>query len=175
MSGKGLVIVHTGEGKGKTTAALGMMIRAWGRRMKVGMVQFLKDETLCSGEAQAARRIGVDWIGTGDGWTWKSRDPGSTEARARRGWEVARQRIAGGGYDVLILDEFTYPLYFGWLDTAQVVSWLQVHKPPSLHLIITGRYAPDLLIEYADLVTEMREVKHPLRTQGIGAQPGIEF
>jgi len=172
---KGLVIVNTGAGKGKTTAALGVMTRAWGRKMRVGVLQFLKHENARFGEIRAAERMEVDWLGTGDGWTWTSRDTDETEARARRGWEIAQERIVNGGYDVLVLDEFTYPLHYGWLDTEAVIAWLRAHKPPMLHLIITGRYAPQALIDHADLVTEMREIKHPLREQGIRAQPGIEF
>ena len=172
---KGLVIVNTGNGKGKTTAALGVLFRAWGRGMKVGVIQFLKNSTARYGEIKAARKLGVDWLTTGDGWTWTSRDLDESAAMARHGWELAQKRIADGGYDILILDEFTYPLHFGWLDVDEVVAWLRAHKPPMLHLIITGRYAPQALIAYADLVTEMREVKHPYRDQGITAQPGIEF
>jgi cob(I)alamin adenosyltransferase len=172
---KGLVIVNTGEGKGKTTAALGVMLRAWGRNMRVGLIQFLKHENARFGEIRAAERMGVERIGLGDGWTWTSRDLDETQARAISGWTVAQQQISGGQYDVLILDEFTYPLHYGWLDTHEVISWLATNKPPMLHLVITGRYAPQALVDFADLVTEMRAVKHPLATQGIRAQPGIEF
>jgi cob(I)alamin adenosyltransferase len=172
---KGLVIVNTGHGKGKTTAALGVMTRAWGRKLRVGVLQFLKNENARYGEVKAAEQMGVDWIATGDGWTWTSQDMDETEARARHGWQIAQERIAGGNYDLLILDEFTYPLHYGWLDTAAVIEWLKANKPPMLHLIITGRYAPAALIEYADLVTEMREIKHPFKNQGIRAQAGIEY
>ena len=172
---KGLVIVNTGNGKGKTTAALGVMLRAWGRGMKVGVVQFLKHEKARFGEIKAADQMNIDWLSTGDGFTWTSRDIDETIARARYGWELAKERIATGGYDVLILDEFTYPLHFEWLDTTEVIDWLKANKPPMLHLIITGRNAPLPLIEYADLVTEMREIKHPYEEQGLRAQPGIEY
>lgn len=176
---KGLVILNTGEGKGKTTAALGIMTRAWGRNMRVGVLQFLKNENARFGEIRAGERMGIDWISTGDGWTWTSRNGDETAARARHGWSVAQERIAHGGpdgpYDLLILDEFTYPLHYGWLDVDAVLEWLRDHKPPMLHLIITGRYAPPALVEFADLVTEMRAVKHPFETQGIRAQAGIEF
>jgi len=118
--------------------------------------------------------MGIDWIATGDGFTWTSKDMDETEARARHGWELAKERITGGQYDLLILDEFTYTMHFGWLDTDEVIAWLKAHKPPMLHLVITGRYAPEALIEYADLVTEMTLVKHPYE-EGIKAQPGIEF
>jgi cob(I)alamin adenosyltransferase len=173
---KGLVIVNTGNGKGKTTAALGVMTRAWGRKMRIGVLQFLKNENARFGEIKAAEQMGgIDWISTGDGWTWTSQDMDETEARARHGWQIAQERIVSGEYDLLILDEFTYPLHYGWLDATAVIAWLKAHKPPMLHLIITGRYAPPALIDYADLVTEMREIKHPFSGQGIRAQAGIEY
>ncbi len=173
---KGLVIVNTGEGKGKTTAALGVMTRAWGRKMKIGVLQFLKNENARYGEIKAATRMGaIDWLATGDGWTWTSDDIDETVARARHAWGIAQDRILNGGYDLLILDEFTYPLHYGWLDSNEVLSWLEEHKPPMLHLIITGRYAPQNLIDFADLVTEMRSIKHPFAEQGIRAQAGIEY
>lgn len=172
---KGLVIVNTGNGKGKTTAALGVLIRAWGRDMRVGGIQFFKHENANYGELRALERMGVELTPMGDGFTWTSRDLDETQARALHGWETAKSRMLAGGYDIFLLDEFTYVLSFGWLDTAEVVAWLRAHKPPLLHLIITGRDAPQALIEYADLVTEMREVKHPYRDQGIKAQRGIEF
>lgn len=172
---KGLVIVNTGNGKGKTTAALGVMTRAWGRKMRVGVLQFLKNENARFGEIKAGEQMGIDWISTGDGWTWTSQNMAETEAKARHGWQIAQDRIINGNYDLLILDEFTYPLHYGWLDTARVIDWLKANKPPMLHLIITGRYAPQALIDYADLVTEMQAIKHPLSEQGIRAQAGIEY
>jgi cob(I)alamin adenosyltransferase len=173
---KGLVIVNTGNGKGKTTAALGVMTRAWGRNMRIGVIQFLKNENARFGEIKAIKRMGkIDWISTGDGWTWTSQDMNETEAKARHGWTIAQERIRSGAYDLFIMDEFTYPLHYGWLDTAEVIGWLKANKPPMLHLIITGRYAPQALIDYADLVTEMNVIKHPFKEQGIRAQPGIEY
>ncbi|WP_028459597.1 cob(I)yrinic acid a,c-diamide adenosyltransferase [Chloroflexus sp. Y-396-1] len=172
---KGLVIVNTGEGKGKTTAALGILLRAWGRNMRVGGVQFIKHEQAKFGELRALERMGITLTPLGDGFTWTSRNLDETQARALHGWEVAKQQITSGNFDVFLLDEFTYVMHYGWLPATEVVSWLRANKPPMLHLIITGRYAPAELIEYADLVTEMREVKHPFRDQGIRAQPGIEY
>lgn len=171
---KGLVLLNTGEGKGKTTAAIGVLFRAWGRGFKTCMVQFLKHESGGWGEVRAAQQIGMEWIKTGDGFTWTSRDMDETIAKALHGWEIAKGKIASGDYDVIVLDEFTYLMSLGWLDTAEAVAWLQANKPPALHLIITGRDAPPALIEYADLVTEMGKVKHPYDS-GIQAQPGIEF
>ncbi|NOX61826.1 MAG: cob(I)yrinic acid a,c-diamide adenosyltransferase [Chloroflexi bacterium] len=172
---KGLVIVNTGDGKGKTTAALGILLRAWGRGMRVCMLQFIKHENAAYGENKAARKLGLEIIPTGDGFTWLSKDMDETTARARHGWEMAKEKIASGDYDVVILDEFTYPLSFGWLDVNEVLHWLRENKPPMLHLVITGRYAPNALIDFADLVTEMQLIKHPFAEQGIRAQAGIEF
>lgn len=172
---RGLVIVNTGNGKGKTTAALGVVLRAWGREMRVGGVQFFKHENANFGELRALERMGVTLTPIGDGFTWTSRDLDETQARALHGWEVAKERIASGAYDIFVLDEFTYLMHFGWLDTAEVMAWLAANKPPMLHLIITGRDAPEALIAFADLVTEMREVKHPFRDQGIKAQKGVEY
>lgn len=172
---QGLVIVNTGDGKGKTTAALGILLRAWGRDMRVGGVQFFKHENANYGELRALKRMGVELTPMGDGFTWTSRDLDETQAKALHGWEVAKGLIRGGGYDILLLDEFTYVMSLGWLDAGEVVAWLRAHRPPTLHLIITGRDAPAALVEHADLVTEMREVKHPYRDQGLKAQRGVEF
>ncbi|MCU0490342.1 MAG: cob(I)yrinic acid a,c-diamide adenosyltransferase [Chloroflexaceae bacterium] len=172
---KGLLIVNTGNGKGKTTAALGVITRAWGRDMRIGGIQFFKHENANYGELRALKRMGVTLTPMGDGFTWTSRDMDETQARALHGWEVAKEHIASGDYDIFVLDEFTYVMHFGWLDAAEVVAWLRANKPPMLHLIITGRDAPPVLIEAADLVTEMREIKHPYRDQGIRAQKGVEF
>jgi cob(I)alamin adenosyltransferase len=172
---KGLVIVHTGDGKGKTTAALGIMTRAWGRGMRVCVIQFIKNKGARFGEHHAAEKMGIEFLSSGDGFTWLSKDLEESAARARHGWRMAQERIASGEYDIVILDEMTYPLNYGWLDLVEVLDWLRENKPPMLHLVITGRNAPQELIDYADLVTEMRLVKHPYDEQGIKAQPGIEF
>jgi len=171
---KGLVIVNTGDGKGKTTAALGLMLRAWGRGMRVCMLQFIKHENASYGEIKAARKIGLEIRPIGDGFTWTSKDMDETIARARHGWVEAKEQIASGVYDMVILDEFTYPLHFSWLNTEEVIDWLRENKPPMMHLVITGRNAPQALIDYADLVTEMQEIKHPHR-KGIKGQPGVEY
>jgi cob(I)alamin adenosyltransferase len=172
---KGLLIVNTGNGKGKTTAALGVLLRSWGRDMRVGGVQFFKHENANFGELRALVKMDIGLTPMGDGFTWTSRDIDETQAKALNGWELAKQRITSGDYDVFLLDEFTYLLHFGWLDAAEVVDWIAANKPPMLHLIITGRDAPPALIAAADLVTEMRAIKHPFRDQGIKAQKGIEF
>ena len=172
---KGLVIVNTGAGKGKTTAALGILLRAWGREMRVAMLQFIKNKGARYGEIRAAEKMGVEIIPLGDGWTFKSKDMDETIALARHAWKEAQERISSGGYDVIILDEFTYALSYGWLDTAEVIEWLRENKPPMLHLVITGRNAVPELVEFADLVTEMKLVKHPYQDQEIKGQPGIEY
>jgi cob(I)alamin adenosyltransferase len=172
---KGLVIVNTGNGKGKTTAALGILTRAWGRDMRLGGIQFFKHENAHFGELRAMERMGIELTPMGDGFTWTSRDLDETQAKALHGWQIAKQKIASGDYDIFVLDEFTYVMHYGWLDADEVIAWLRANKPPMLHLIITGRDAPDALIDFADLVTEMREIKHPFNEQGVRAQKGIEF
>ncbi len=172
---KGLVIVYTGNGKGKTTAAMGMLMRAWGRDMKVTAVQFIKDELSNYGEALAAERMGIEIIQVGDGCTWKSKDMNKTIACGVEGWEIAKQKILDTSYDIILLDEFTYPMHFKWLDVNEVISWLKENKPPNLHLVITGRDAPQELIDYADLVTEMLEVKHPFRDIKLLSQEGVDY
>ena len=171
---KGLLIVNTGHGKGKTTAALGVLLRAWGQGFRPCVIQFLKAENGAWGEVKAASKLGIEWHTLGNGFTWLSHDIDETVARAAHAWQVAQEKIAGGEYDLVILDEFTYPLNFGWLDANEVMTWLQVHKPPTLHLVITGRDAPQALIDMADLVTVMGQSKHPFDV-GIHAQKGIEY
>ncbi len=171
---KGLLIVNTGDGKGKTTAALGMVLRAWGRGFRVCVIQFIKAKTGQWGEVKAAKKLGIEWHTTGDGFTWTSKDMDETAARARHGWEIAKQKIASGNYDLIVLDEFTYTMVYEWLNTDEVLEWLRLHRPPNLHLVITGRSAPEALIAQADLVTEMKVIKHPYE-QGIQAQAGVEF
>lgn len=171
---KGLVIVNTGQGKGKSTAAFGLMLRAWGRGMRVCVIQFIKHENAKFGEQRAAKKLGIEMLAMGDGFTWVAPDLDVSAAKARHGWALAQAKIAGGDYDVVILDEFTYPLKYGWLDTGEVLAWLRANKPEMLHLVITGRNAPPELIDYADLVSEIQAVKHPL-AQGIRGQAGIEY
>ncbi len=172
---KGLVIINTGEGKGKTTAALGLMFRAWGQGWNICVIQFLKHEGGRWGEVKAAAQLErIEWLKTGDGFTWTSRDMDESTAKAAHGWQMAQEKIASDNYDLVILDEFTYPMHFGWLKTQDIIDWLKANKPEKTNLIITGRYAPDALIEYADLVSEINKIKHPY-DQGIQAQKGIEF
>jgi cob(I)alamin adenosyltransferase len=137
-------------------------------------VQFLKSESGQWGEIRALAQLGLDAVKTGDGWTWTSKDLDESQAKALHGWEVAQAKIASGSYDLVVLDEFTYLLSFGWLNTAEVIDWLKQHKPAALNLIITGRDAPQALIDYADTVTHMTKIKHAFDA-GIPARAGIEF
>ena len=170
---KGLVIVNTGNGKGKTTAAMGVLFRAWGRDMKVVMLQFIKHSTANFGEQRAAQKIGVTVRAMGDGFTWRSQNLEQSADLARSLWEDAKEGIASDEYNVVILDEFTYPMHYGWIPVEDVIEVLR-NRPEMQHIIITGRHASDALVEFADLVTEMTVVKHPYE-KGIKAQPGIEF
>jgi cob(I)alamin adenosyltransferase len=168
-----LVIVLTGQGKGKTTAALGVVLRAWGRGMKAVVLQFVKARTSNYGENRAAKKLGIEMIPLGEGFTWLSKDIEKDKATARECWELARQKIASGQYDIVVLDEITYPMSYGWITVEEVIDALR-RRPQGLHVIITGRDAPQELIDFADLVTEMREVKHPYE-KGLKAQAGIDF
>ncbi len=171
---KGLVIVNTGHGKGKSTAAFGLMTRAWGRGMRVCVIQFIKHANAKFGEHRAAKKMGIEMLAMGDGFTWVARDLDESAARGRHGWALAQAKIASGDYDLIILDEFTYTFKYGWLGVDEVIDWLRGNKPPMLHLVITGRDAPQALIDYADLVSHIEAVKHPL-AQGIRGQAGIEY
>jgi cob(I)alamin adenosyltransferase len=170
---RGLVIVNTGNGKGKTTAALGILTRAWGQGMRVVMLQFLKSQTGKWGEIRAAQKMGVEIIPLGDGFTWTSENLEHDRALARQCWQLCKEKITSDQYDVVIMDEVTYAINYHWLDLDEVLATLRARNP-RLHVVLTGRDAPDPLIAYADLVTEMREIKHPYR-EGMMAQKGIDF
>jgi cob(I)alamin adenosyltransferase len=171
---KGLVIVNTGNGKGKTTAALGLLMRCWGQDLRVVMLQFLKATTGKWGEIRAAQRMGIEITPLGKGFTWMSENIEQDRALAQACWQQCRSKIESGLYDVVILDEITYPLKYGWLDTEEVLNTLR-QRDPQMHVVITGRYASEELIAYADIATEMREIKHAYKLQGVRAQKGIEF
>jgi cob(I)alamin adenosyltransferase len=170
---KGLVIVHTGNGKGKTTAALGLLLRAWGQGMRVCMLQFIKARTANWGEEKACRKMGIEIIPLGDGFTWLSDNIEEDKRLAREGWELCKQKILSGEYDLVILDEMTYMFNYNWLNWDEVLEVLK-QRDPMMHVVITGRYAPQELIDFADLVTEMKEVKHAYNA-GVKAQKGVEF
>jgi len=177
---KGLLIVHTGKGKGKSTAAFGLVFRALGNGMKVGIVQFVKGKWE-TGERHALEKFGdqVTIKAMGEGFTWDTQDRARDIAAAKGAWEMAREMIdACRGedrpYDMILLDELNIVLRYDYLPLDEVVEFLE-SRPEMLHVIVTGRNAKEPLIEAADLVTEMTQVKHPFREQGVKAQLGIEF
>jgi cob(I)alamin adenosyltransferase len=171
---KGLLVVFTGHGKGKTTAALGSALRAAGHGMRVLILQFIKGAWKY-GELSSLERIEqitIEQLGTG--FTWRKESLEEDRELARLGWEKAKNEIVGGWYDMIILDELNYVLSYGLLPLDSVLEVLR-YKPENLHLIVTGRNAPEALIQQADLVTEMRSIKHPFHDQGVKAQKGIEY
>ncbi len=170
---RGMVVINTGNGKGKTTAALGVLFRAWGRGLKVVMFQFIKQTTSNYGENRAARKLGIEMIPLGGGFTWLSKDIEKDKALAREGWERCKQALSSSDYQLVVLDEITYPVTYGWLPVEDIIEALK-QRPPQQHVILTGRQAHEQLVEYADLVTEMQEIKHPFNL-GIKAQPGLDF
>ena len=171
---KGLLIVHTGAGKGKSSAALGMVVRAIGHGMKVGVVQFVKG-AMATGEAAVfAQFADVEFKAMGEGFTWDTQDRARDIAAARTAWDEVKRMIADPSYQMVLADELNIVLRYDYLPLDEVLEVLRT-KPAATHVIVTGRNAPAPLIEAADLVTEMTLVKHPFREQGVKAQPGIEF
>jgi len=171
---KGLLIVHTGKGKGKSTAGFGMVFRALGHGMKVGVVQFVKG-AWATGEAAALSRFGEDvtLAVMGEGFTWETQDRQRDIAAARRAWDVAQRLIADDEHELVLLDELNIVLRYEYLPEAEMLAALTA-RPPGKHVVVTGRNASPALIEMADLVTEMTLVKHPFRS-GVKAQKGIEY
>lgn len=174
MTTNGLLMVFTGNGKGKTTAALGMAMRSAGHDLKVCVIQFIKG-SWTYGEIEAIKRYSdcMDLHVMGRGFTWKSENLEEDRRLALEGWSLARQCMDSGKYHLVILDEFTYLLHYKMLDLDVCLDMLAGRRKEQ-HVLITGRYAPDALMELADLVTEMRAIKHPLQA-GVKAQRGIEF
>lgn len=172
---KGLLMVHTGKGKGKSTAAFGLVMRAVGHGMRVGVVQFIKG-TWDTGEGRVLRERFADLVTyhvMGDGFTWDTQDRSQDMASARKAWTVALELIGDGRHDLVVLDELNIVLRYDYLPVDEVVAGLAA-RPAMKHVVVTGRNAPDALIAAADLVTEMEQVKHPYRS-GVKAQRGIEF
>ena len=181
-----LLIVHTGEMKGKSTAAFGLALRGWNQGWSIGVFQFVKSAKWKVGEEEAFRALGrlhaetgeggpVEWHKMGVGWSW-ARKAGTAEdhaADAAEGWAEISRRIAAETHTLYVLDEFTYPLHWGWVDTAEVVETL-ANRPGHQHVVITGRHAPPALLDAADLVTEMTKIKHPMDA-GQKGQRGIEW
>ena len=171
--GRSVVMVNTGDGKGKSTAAWGVMVRAIARGWRVAVVQFVKSGDWKVGEEKIGRQLGVDWWAIGEGFTWLSEDLSRDEAVAREAWRHARSVIEAGTHEVVILDELTYPVNWGWLDADEVAAVL-AGRPPTVSVVVTGRNAPEALVEVADTVTEMRKVKHAY-DRGIMARKGLDY
>jgi cob(I)alamin adenosyltransferase len=184
---RALVIVHTGIGKGKSTAAFGLALRGWAQGWPIGVFQFVKSAKWRVGEEKALKALGavheqtgeggpVTWNKMGEGWSWVQRnvrEAATSEEAAREGWEQVKRDLAAETYRLYVLDEFAYPMHWGWIDTDEVVSVLR-DRPGAQHVVITGRNAPEKLIEVADLVTEMTKIKHPMDA-GQKGQKGIEW
>jgi cob(I)alamin adenosyltransferase len=168
----GLILVYTGNGKGKTTAALGVLLRSLGHGLRSCTVQFLKGKWR-TGERMFAERNNLEWSVMGRGFTWESEDTSRDREMARAAWTFAAERILSGEYDLVILDEICYAMQYGYVGCQDVLETLR-GRPAGLHVILTGRNAPEALVEAADLVTEMREIKHPYK-KGAPAAKGIDF
>jgi cob(I)alamin adenosyltransferase len=175
-STKGLLMVNTGNGKGKTTAALGLLIRAAGRGMKCCLIQFMKSRNDRYGEHESLETLGVEVHTMGDGFTWDTKDPAQDIKTSEETWDLCLEKLRSGDYDLLVFDELVYVLDYKFLDTGKILAEISEARDsqPHLHIVVTGRNAPPALVEAADLVTEMTEIKHPFNA-GIYAQQGIEF
>jgi len=174
-----MVLLYTGDGKGKTSAAVGQAVRALGHDAKVAFAQFIKQEPdlLDSGEARVLKELGVEWKSFGAGFTWIEDNEEKNRILASEGWEAVKRWASSGTYDLIVLDEFTYPLILGYIDMEEVVSFIAGHKHDDTfpHLVITGRDAPEELIAASDMVSDVGEVKHHMADNGVKARPMIEF
>ena len=170
---QGLLLIHTGNGKGKSSSAFGMIARTLGHGMRVGVAQFIKGRSDTGEEAFFRKQENVIWHVLGEGFTWDTQNLARDTETAQRGWAIVQEMLRDPSLDLIILDELTYPLKFGWLDLTTVLNDLK-NRPPMQHVVITGRGAPDALCEAADTVTEMTDIKHAFRA-GIQAQKGIDL
>lgn len=168
-----LVLVNTGDGKGKSTAAFGVVMRSVARGWPVLVIQFLKSGDWAVGEEKVAKALGVEWLALGDGFSWDSEDLEADKALAADAWAEAERRIASGQHRLIVLDEVTYPMNWGWIDTNRVVDAIS-SRPEDVNIVVTGRDAPEAVIAVADTVTEMRQVKHAYES-GIRAKRGIDY
>ena len=173
---RGLLMVNTGDGKGKTTCALGLLIRAAGQGLRCCLIQFMKSKTDRYGEHESLEKLGVEVHTMGDGFTWDTENPGQDVKTSEVTWALCVEKMQSEKYDLLVFDELIYVLDYKFLKLQKILDKIKSvrEKQPALHLVLTGRNAPDNLIEMADLVTEMKEIKHPFHV-GIYAQQGIEF
>lgn len=168
-----VVLLNTGDGKGKSSAAFGVMGRAWARGWHVVVIQFVKGGKWQVGERKLADHLGIEWQTLGDGFTWESTDIDETVAKGRHAFEVAREKLASGSYELVILDELTYAVSYGWIGVDDVVKAV-AERARKTNVVITGRNAPQELIDIADTATEMRKIKHAYE-RGIRAIKGIEY
>lgn len=173
---RGLLMVNTGDGKGKTTCALGLMMRAAGRGMRCAMIQFMKSKTDRYGEHESAEALDIEVYTMGDGFTWDTKNPEQDVRTSEETWALCVEKMRSEEYDLLVFDELVYVLDYKFLNLRAVLDEIKNvrEKQPNLHIVVTGRNAPAALVEAADLVTEMKEIKHPFHA-GIFAQQGIEF
>ena len=170
---KSLVVVNTGDGKGKSSSAFGVMVRGVARDWNVAVVQFIKSGEWNVGEEKIGRQLGVDWFNEGQGFTWNSKDIEHDKEIAQAGWDRARDLIMAGDHQLVILDELTYLLNWGWIDAEPVYETIR-NRPEKVNLVITGRDAPQELIDVADTVSEVVKVKHAF-DKGIVAKKGIDY
>lgn len=171
---RGIVLVHTGEGKGKSSSAIGMVFRAAGWEMKVCVIQFIKGQWK-TGEQQAAKRFdNIEWHALGDGFTWDTKNPEQDLKTSREIWEFAKEKIRSQEFDFVLLDEINYCCGYNWISGQEIADFIREEKPAWMHLVLTGRNAPDEVIDAADTVTEMRKIKHAY-AEGIKAAQGVEF
>ena len=170
---KSLVLVHTGDGKGKSSAAFGIAMRARARDWPVAVIQFLKSDEWVTGEQLMADTLGIDFQSLGDGFTWDSDDLSKDEAEAQEAWRQGKAIVEAGEHRLVVFDEITYPLNWGWIDAEDVEATFR-NRPAKVSLVLTGRDAPDWMVEMADTVTEMVKTKHAYDS-GIAAKKGIDF
>lgn len=171
---QGLVIVHTGEGKGKSSSAFGMVFRAAGWGMRVCVIQFIKGQWQ-TGEQKAAQKFdNIEWHALGDGFTWDTQNPEQDIKTSRDIWALCQEKIRSADYDLVVLDEINYCCGYQWLSGQEVADFLRQEKPAWMHVVLTGRQAADEVIELADTVTEMTLIKHAFQ-KGIKAEQGVEF
>jgi len=170
----GLIVVNTGEGKGKSSSAFGMVFRAAGWGMKVCVIQFIKGKWQ-TGEQKAAERFdNIEWHAMGDGFTWNTKNPEQDIRTSREIWELCKKKVRSHKFDLLVFDEINYCVSYGWISGAEICEFLKAERPAWMHVILTGRSAPPEIIECADTATEMRKLKHAF-DQGVKAEQGIEF
>ncbi|MDQ7010383.1 MAG: cob(I)yrinic acid a,c-diamide adenosyltransferase [Mariprofundaceae bacterium] len=171
---QGLIVVNTGEGKGKSSSAFGMVFRAAGWGMKVCVIQFIKGKWQTGEQKAAAHFDNIEWHAPGDGFTWDTENPDQDRRTSREIWELCKQKVRSHAYDLVVWDEINYCCGYGWISGAEIAGFLRRERPPWMHVILTGRDAPEEVMELAHTVTEMKKLKHAF-DQGIRAAQGIEF